>query len=82
MNSEDSLTKAFKKMDEVNANRDEYNIPVGEVRWLPDPEPLISLRDQIAMRAMQGLLSNGMDNHVAERAYEYADALLREKGNG
>ena len=43
----------------------------------------MDLRDQLAMVAMQGFLSNlgfyAVDEDVAERAYQMADAMLAER---
>ena len=41
-----------------------------------------SLRDQIAMAALAGLLTNTSQyrpDYQADRAYEYADAMLKER---
>lgn len=53
-----------------------------EIIKLPDfPEPL-TLREQAAIAAMQGIISNnrynGSTNMVAEIAVRYADALIKE----
>ena len=44
---------------------------------------MMDLRDQLAMVAMQGFLNNlgfyAVDEDVAERAYQMADAMLAER---
>jgi hypothetical protein len=39
----------------------------------------ISVRDYFATKAMQNLVSDYSPEFVAQKAYEYADAMLRER---
>lgn len=55
----------------------------GEKWKIADPHPPKTLRDEFAMAAMQGLLSDptfdAKPEDVADIAYDHADAMLRER---
>lgn len=48
----------------------------------PDGLLGIRMRDYIAIKAMQGIISEGSNKHfesVAENSYRYAEAMLKER---
>lgn len=65
-------------------------LPSGETVW---PEPGMTLRDYFAAAALKGLIAAGTNGDVSDGtwtfprlrsrvAYEYADAMIEERGNG
>lgn len=56
-----------------------------KITKLPDSLELLTLREQVAIAAMQGIISNnrydGSIDMVAKTAVKYADALIKELNN-
>jgi hypothetical protein len=81
-------------MSEANDGEPAFPVPVGEREFWDREENGspngMSLRDWFAAAALQGLLAhligvenaNGKASKYAERAYEYADAMLVARKEG
>lgn len=77
---------SYKQYKTMTPNELADRIKRGE-KWMVGqtdaPHPPKTLRDEFAMAAMQGLLSNptfdAKPEDVADIAYDHADAMLRER---
>jgi len=88
MTKDEALKMALEALEDVQdmmTTSDWFNERVQAVRQaLEQPDTGMTLRDHFAAKAMQGFATSddewGSADHMAKGAYEWADAMLKARG--